>query len=100
MDQPFPAEFKVVKQKGYNTIIMVDDLGFTYSFKTRNKRNPNIRNWRCSKKNKQCIAKITSEDSIIVARKNTHNHEPGGKIFRSVPIYPGDKILKDFFNNH
>jgi hypothetical protein len=101
MDHPIPAEFKVVKQKGFNTIIIVDELGFTYSCsKSGNKKDPTLRSWRCSKKNKQCIASITTENTWIVARRNTHNHEPGGKIFRSVPINPGDQILQDFFYNH
>ena len=100
MDHPIPAEFKVVKQKGFNTIIIVDELGFTYSCsKSGNKKDPTLRSWRCSKKNKQCIATVTTENSWIVSRRNIHNHEPV-QVFRSEVVKPDDQMLQDFFSNH
>ena len=103
LDRPVPAEFKAVNQKGVNTLIIVDELGFTYSSsKTKGggyRRDSTLRTWRCSKKNKQCIATVTTENSWIVSRRNIHNHEPV-QVFRSEVVKPDDQMLQDFFSNH
>ena len=103
MDYPIQAEFKVVKQKGLDSIIIVDELGFTYSCSNNpaSKRNPNTRTWRCSKKNKRCTATITTENTWIVAKNRFHNHEPmASKVVRAEFAQPGDQIVLDFIANH
>ena len=103
MDYPIQAEFKVVKQKGLNSIIIVDELGFTYSCSHNQafKKNPNTRTWRCSKKNKRCTATITTENTWIIAKNRFHNHEPimASKVARAEFAQPGDQIVLDFIAN-
>lgn len=100
MDPPVEAEFKVVNQKGKDSIIIVDELGYTYSISKSsiNSLTPHTRTWRCSKKSKKCTATITTENTWITSRKRFHNHEPG-QIIRAEIAKPGDQILLDFFSN-
>ena len=97
METPIPAEFKVVRSRGFNTVVLVDDSGYSYSCRSSNypSKKENIRTWRCSKKNKQCKAFIVTENSWIIKRKNPHNHNPDEAI-KNVICDPG--ILQDFFH--
>ena len=97
METPIPAEFKVVRSRGFNTVVLVDDSGYSYSCRSSNypSKKENIRTWRCSKKNKQCKAFIVTENSWIIKRKNPHNHNPVEAI-KNVICDPG--ILQDFFH--
>ena len=94
LETPIPAEFKVIRSRGFNTVILVDDSGYSYSCRSNHSKQENVRTWRCSKKNKQCRAFIITENSWIVKRTNPHNHDPDPQI-KNV-IYDPD-ILQDFF---
>ena len=108
LETPIPAEFKIVRTRGVNSVILVDDSGFSYSSRsTKNSSNSknNFKTWRCSKKNKQCKAYIITENSWIIAQRNSHNHEPPtgypGEInIRSLD--PGDysSSMQDFFSQN
>jgi len=95
LETPIPAEFKVIRSRGFNTVILVDDSGYSYSCRSNHSKQGNVRTWRCSKKNKQCRAFIITENSWIVKRTNYHNHDSDPEI-KNV-IYDPD-ILQDFFH--
>jgi hypothetical protein len=102
LDSPIPAEFKVVQQRGRNTVVIVDELGFSYSCSSKaglhHKNRQHI--WRCSKrKQKKCMALINTDHSWIVSRKNIHSHEPC-ELFRSVPVKLEDEIVQEYFRSY
>ena len=95
---PIPAEFKVVQQRGRNTVIIVDEMGYSYSCSSKNKQQ-SIITWRCSKrKQKKCMALINTDESWIVSRKNIHSHETS-ELFRAIPVKLDDPIVQEYLNN-
>ena len=95
-DCPIQAEFRVVKQHGRDTVILVDEMG--YSFSCNNKGAKQI-SWRCSKrKQKKCMALINTDESWIVSRKNIHSHETS-ELFRAIPVKLDDPIVQEYLNN-
>jgi hypothetical protein len=96
-DCPIQAEFRVVKQHGRDTVILVDEMG--YSFSCNNKGAKQI-SWRCSKrKRKKCTAVIYTENGWIVSRKNSHSHDLSD-LSNAIRVNSNDPIVQEYVNNY
>ena len=90
LELPIRADFKSVRQKGVNSVVAIDDLGYSYSISAANRaKGDDVKTWRCSKKNKRCRASITTENDWITVKRNVHNHAPT-KVYRPVAIDADD----------
>ena len=86
LECPIRAEFKIVKQKGAESVVIIDDLGYSYAYQTTYKSGKYKNTgklWRCSKKKKGCKANVITENELIIEKKNRHNHDPT-KVLRLV----------------
>jgi hypothetical protein len=94
---PIQAEFKVVQQRGRNTVIIVDEFGYSYSC---NSKGAQIKSWRCSKrKQKNCTASIRTDDGWIISRKNAHRHEISD-LFGAVSVESDNPIVQEYFRQY
>ena len=97
MATPVQAEFKAINKNGKTCVIIMDEIGFSYSFPKKGKENKTC---RCSKIiTTKCSAQIIIHDGWIISHKNSHNHEPPEKLRKAVPVKLEDQVVQKYFKN-
>jgi hypothetical protein len=100
LETPIRAEFKVVNQRGKNAVIVVDEMGYSYSCKV-DRRWDRIKSWRCSKrKQKKCPALLSTEDEWIISKRHYHTHESIDLSGRAIPVKSEDPIVQEYLRNY
>ena len=95
MATPKQADFRAINKNGKTCVIIVDNIGFTYSFHNRGKSNQTC---RCTKRlMKKCSAQIIIQEGWIISFKNGHNHDPPEELHRAVPVKLEDEIVQKYF---
>jgi len=99
MATPVQAEFRAINKNGKTCVIIVDEIGFSYSFPKKGKENKTLP-CRCSKKiMTKCSAQIIVNEGWITSHKNSHNHEPPEELHKAVPVKLEDQVVQKYFKN-
>jgi hypothetical protein len=98
LDSPIQAEFKLMNQRGRSTVIIVDEMGFSYSCSS--KAGQTVKTWRCSKrKQKNCPALIKTDMNWILSKRNYHTHEISD-LCRAVSVKSDDPLIQEYLRNY
>ena len=96
LDRPVPAEFAVVQKSGRNCVILVDEIGYSYSLYKKGNKN---QTWKCSKRKQQkCQAVVKTEEGWVVIEKHSHNHSPV-EIQKATAVNLEDDIVQNYFKS-
>ena len=97
MVTPIHAEFRAIKKNGKTCVIIVDEIGFSYSMTKWGKK---FKTWNCSKKvTTKCSAQMIIQEGWIISHKNSHNHEPPVELYKAMPVKLEDRIVQQYFKN-
>ena len=89
------AEFRAINKNGKTCVIIVDNIGFSYSFHNRGKANQTC---RCTKRlMKKCSAQIIIQEGWIISHRNSHNHDPPEDLYKTVPVKLEYEIVQKYF---
>ena len=98
MATPVQAEFRAINKNGKTCVIILDKIGFSYSFRKKGKENKTC---HCSKKiMTRCSARIIVHEGWIISYKNSHNHEPPEELHKAVPVKLEDQVVQKYFKNY
>ena len=75
LDPPVPPFYVTKNRMGKHSVVLQDELGYTYNNRYQKTNNPTVHTWRCSQRNaRKCRTTCIVENDLIIMRRNPHNH--------------------------
>ena len=70
-----PPYYITKNRMGKSSVVLQDELGYTYNNRYQKTNNPTVHTWRCSQRNaRKCRTTCIVENDLIIMRRNPHNH--------------------------